>query len=416
MTAPLEPLPDFRERLIVVGGSVRKNVDTLRYFLASLDAQDLPPRTTLLPIFVADWPATDPAEQLLREWVQQRGGEVLRGMPSGVGDFADTGLPTHQWSSSAMARVGANKDKVLRRARELKADGCWLVDADLIMDRTTLASLLSVDKPIACAVYWTHWNRQATERAPSFAGPQVWLTHPYGLDGRGFEAGEFRERLVNRTLTQVWGQGACSLIRKDALAAGVSFARLPDVTGGGLMDGEDRHFCIRAERSHIPMFADPWPDIFHVYHLPEDLQWAAAVASRLATPHPERAALGDLVSLKLEALEPMPQADGRFVQVPPQFVRGRLGQIALAPELEEAVYGLTRGQVTIVPTHFPLHAKVGYFRGRRRLIRVTLIDAKPFCYAPVLEDELWVGPKSGRYLDKQQLTPPQEAALVEATR
>ena len=408
----LQPLPDHRTRTIVVGTSVRKNLNTLRAYLDGIAWQELPPRTQLLPIFVSDFaPDQADAEAYLREWVTQRGGEVLRGLPGNAQDFTDQHPIAHQWSGQAMERVGRNKNKILQRALQRKADAVWLVDADVICDRTTLQSLIALEKPIACGVYWTVWGKPAGETQPIFAGPQVWLQHPYQLSGRGMEEWEFRAKLVRREVTQVWGQGACSLIDRRVLEAGINFDYLPEVSRDGLMAGEDRHYCIRAERGHIPMFADPWPDQFHIYR-PEDEAKIPEMLKRLGTPHPEKAQLGDLVSVKIQALEPVPTPRG-WQQVSPQYLRGRLGQIQVLPELEEAIYGLARGQVTVVRAHIPISHPIAAFRARARLFRVTLIDTKPNGFAPILEDELFVGARSGKWLDRTALTPQLEAGILE---
>lgn len=310
-----------------------------------------------------------------------------------------------------MARVGQNKNKILKRALELKAEAVWLVDADLILDRTVFASLWAAERPIACAVFWTHWNKQSKETVTSFSGPQVWLRHPYLLDGRGMEEADFRRKLVKRELLRVWGQGACSLIRTPVIAAGIDFSHIPNEPAlmQGLMAGEDRHFCIKAERSHIDMWADAWPDIFHIYHTPEDVEQIPAMLERMGTVHPDRAMLGDLVSLRLEAIEPFPQPNGQWHRPSPGFLRGRLGQLALLPEIEEAVLNLPRGQQTTIPVHFPLYWPLPYLRGRRRLIRLTLIDCKPFGYPPNLENELLrMGAGS---MDRALLTPQQREAV-----
>ena len=408
----LAVLPEAYEPLIVVGTSCRKPLAVLQPYLESLAWQELPKRCKVHYVFVADFTkAQADAEAYLRTWVTERGGEVLRAVPAPVEDFSDApGLVTHQWSTNAMRRVGANKNKILQRAKELKADAVWLADADLLMDRTVLYSLWSVEKPIACAVYWTHWTKQGKETVPSHAAPQVWVRHPYLLDGRGMEEWEFRSKLVNRELTRVWGQGACTLIRMPVIHAGVSFEQIPERTmDQGLMAGEDRQFCIRAERTHIEMWADAWPDCFHIYHLPDDLQRIPVMQERCGTPHPPRAQFGHLVSLRLDALEPFPQPNGQWYRPPPQFLRGRLGAIPLLPELEAAVLALDRGTEHIVPVHVPLHYPLAYMRGKRRLIRVTLIDCKPFAYAPVLEAELI--PRASQTMDRTTLTPQQQAVV-----
>lgn len=412
MTVQLERLPDYRDRVIVVGTSCRKNLTTLAAYLTGLEHQELPPRTRLHPIFVADFePSQSDAEVFLREWVTARGGEVLRGVPSAVGDFTDQHPIAHQWSGTAMSRVGQNKNKIIRRTLELRADAVWFLDADVIADRTTLASMIATEKPIVCGNYWTVWGKPQGETQQIFSGPITWLQHPYSLAGRGMEDWEFRAKLIRREVVQVWGQGACSLIDRKVLEAGINFDYLPDVSKDGLMGGEDRHFSIRAERSHIPMFADNWPDQFHIYR-PEDEAQIPAMLARLGTVHPIIPALGDLVSLKIQALEPLPTQRG-LQQLAPYPVRGRLGTIQMLPELEEAVYGMTRGQSVTVRTHCPVSHPLPYFRGRARLYRLTLVDCKPYGFPPVLEKELHVGPRSGAWIDRATVTLKQQAGIAE---
>jgi hypothetical protein len=375
----LRPLPDAKETVIVVGTTVRKSLPVLRAHLASLDWQELPPRHRLHYCFVPDFPPgyEDAAEFLFR-WVNERGGTLLQGVPSQADDFADTGA-THQWAPSAMARVGANKNLILQHARATRADFLLLCDADLILDRTTVASLLSTEKPIATAVYWTRWQQGHGEPQP-----QVWLQHPYQLEGRGMDAAEFRGKLVNRELTRVWGFGACTLLNQRVLDAGISFAYLPGVPVEGMMAGEDRHFSIDCERRHIDAYADAWPDVFHIYH-PEDHARIPEQLARLGEPHPRLAGIGDLVSLRLRPLEPLQVGPQRYQGLPVVLVRGRLGALPLAPALEDAVRALSRGQQQIVKVSMPSHHPFPQFRGRNRLIELTVIDVKPNTPHPTLD-------------------------------
>lgn len=347
----------------------------------------------------------------MKQFCAAGGGELLRGVPGPVNDFTDDHPQAHQWSPSAMQRVGQNKNKILKRALELKSDGVWLVDADLILDRTVLASLLAVDKPIACAVYWTRWGRQLTETQKIWASPQVWLRHPYQLDGRGMDEPTFRAKLVSRSLTRVWGQGACTLLSRKVLETGLDFSPAPDFPQTGLMAGEDRQFCVKAERMHLEMWADPYPDIFHIYHRADDVPRIPEMLERLGQPHPASPAMGDLINVILTAIEPIPVQNGQWAQVPPQPVRGRLGSLPLVPELEQAILGLQRGQEIIVPIHCPVHYPLPYMRGRRRLIRVQLIDCKPMGYPPILEEDLHIT-TSGAAMDLTTLTKPQLDAIL----
>lgn len=401
MTPHLEPLPEFRKTRIVVGTTVRKSLPVLQAYLASLDWQEKPKGVVFEFCFVPDFgPDQQDALQYLLKWVNERGGVLLQGQQAQAVDFSDApGLDSHQWGASAMARVGVNKDQIIRYALDSKADALWLVDADLILDTTCFASLYAADRPIVTGVYWTRWSRQRSETQKVFAAPQVWLRHPYFLDGRGMDEAEFRQKLLSRDLTRVWGFGANTLLKRAVLEAGVRFEYVPEVPLTGLMAGEDRHLCVRAERLHIDAWADPWVDCFHIYHGDEDVPRIPEMVARLGAPHPARARLGDLVSLKLRPLEPLAVGPGRFQQPVPITARGRLGALALLPEVEEAVYELERGDRKIVRATFPIHHPIGAMRGRKRLIEVTLVDVKKFDYPPVVEGDLLVGTRSGRIME-----------------
>lgn len=412
----LAQLPEKRPTRILVGTTVRKSAAILRFYLNSLAAQVVPPGVELHPIFVDD--NLDAASsKLLREFeLHGRATLVTRAEASPANDFDDSHPETHQWSASAMTRVGRSKDFILDYARRQDFDGVWFVDADLICEPRTFANLLATPGPITTAVYWTRWSASGTETRKVHAAPQVWLRHPYDLSGAGYAEHEFRDRLARRQLTKVLGYGACTFIMKHALQAGVAFAPVPGVPMQGLMAGEDRHFCIRAQRLHLDGWACPWSDIFHIYH-PSDLARAPEYAERLNAPRPERterAYFGDLVNLTIQPIEPVPWAGGGWTAVPPQYVRGRLGAISLVPELEEAVYDMTRGETRTLPVHFPVSYPVPYYQGKRRLIRVTLNDVKPNRWAPVLEDELLVGTKSGAMLRTIDYTSRQLDGMREA--
>ena len=389
MSLMLQPMPFAARHLVVVGSSIRKPLHVLKAYLDSLDWQEWPPHVEVHYAFVADWP--DPhteAESYLRMWVADRQGTMLEGQRVD-GDYSDTGGPTHHWMGTAMARVGEQKNRLLRHAAELRASHVWLVDADLICDRTTFQSLWSCQAPIACAVYWTIWHDAPTP-VPLQAAPQVWLRHPYILDGRGQDAAVFRRNLVQRQKVRVWGQGACTLLKREVLDKGIDFSYVDGIAREGMMAGEDRHFCIQAESAHVEMWADAWPDIFHIYHA-KDHARIPPMQERLGTAHPSRAIMGMLVNVVLEAIVPVPHASGGQVMLAPTFLRGVLGRLNLLPEVEEALLTVPRGATTIVPVHFPSHYPGPLFRGTRRLVRLTLVDCKPWSMAPVLEEELVYG-------------------------
>lgn len=412
----LAVVPHEAQHLIVVGTSLRKPANILAAYLQSLAWQVLPRNVQILYCFVDDGLDED-ARKVVVDFLADHPGML---QPSGhppVVDFSDQHPITHQWSDSAMQRVGANKDWILQTALANRADGVWLVDADLILDPMTLADLWSIPELISTAVYWTRWSKVLAEQNPVHAGPQVWMSHPYNLSGNGLEEWELRRKLIDRQVVQVYGQGACTLIRRDALLKGVSFAPVPGNTGAGLMQGEDRHFCIRAEQLHIKMAASGWPDIWHCYHRPEDealipemlatlgrhARWLpGGPSSEVNCLSGERPELGDLISVELQALEPVPFTTG-WAHPPAQQVRGRLGKLALHPELESAVLTMERGETRVVPVHFGLDYPFPPHRGQRKLIRLTLIDHKPMGFPPVIEQEV-IQNEIGSWMDTTTLT------------
>lgn len=406
----LRVLPSAKPLKILVGSVVRKRAEVLRAFLESLLWQEKPQGRPLelSYAFVSDYPQEDVGEQLLKEFVKRAGGTVLvpKTRPP-ADDFSDASDVTHQWTKSAMARVGEHKNRLLQLTLEGGYDALWLLDSDLILDRTVLASLLACQRAVVSAVYWTRWHNDPKIHA----GPQVWLRPPYVLDlGPHYPEHEFRKQLAeDRDLVRVAGLGACTLIQRSVIEKGVGFSRPPAFPTGGLWDGEDRYFCEWARRLHVDLWADAWPDIFHVYH-PSDAARIAEESGRLGAEHPKFPNIGHLVSLRLTNLED---------RVGPEFVRCRLGSGKLLPELEAAVLQMQRGDTKIVRLHFPssyptVPTNHGPFSlaGQNRLVECALLDCKPFALAPVIEEEFYASNEGSVVKDATQLTPEQHTVFA----
>lgn len=351
---------------LLVGSPIRKSPDVLGAFLRSLARQLLPSPVTVDYAFVDD--NLDPASSAL---LAAFGGTILPGDKT-EGDFSDAAGPTHQWTPQSMSRVGVAKNRVIELALAQNYDYLWLVDCDLILGPTTFWSLYHTAAPVACAVFWTRWQNEPT--CPPL--PQVWLRHPYQLDGRGQEMHGFLHGLATRQRVPVWGQGACTLYQTDVFRKGVNFTPLPDLPREGMWAGEDRHLCERATRLHVPMWADAWPDIFHVYHDRDRLD-VAAWEDRLATVPDGPPRDGHLVSLLLQPLEPVPIQGGGVSHLPQQHVRGEVQRLPIAREITDAVQEMRRGESRIVKIEYPMWS-LSPLRGQRRLMDVTLVDHKPF--------------------------------------
>ena len=409
----LEPIPPLKRPTLLIGSVLRKPAGVLRALFQSLAWQQFAqPGVDASMYLITNYAASDAGSEDALNIVAQTGATVEH-VAAPEGDYGDTPA-TRAWTQSAFGRMAELKNRIIQRALDTQVDYLFLIDADVLCDPYTLQSLLDQDAPIVSAVYWTNWQR-AVPGASTFqhAGPQVWLRHPYFLDDERYSEPEFRARLIERQRTRVRGLGACTLIRADALRAGVNFAHVDALPPGPMAEGEDRHFCARAARLHVPLVADPWPDVYHAYHVAEYNEIPAQL-HRLSEPHPARPTLGALVSVKLELLEPVTDGLGRQMMVSPKYVRGRLGTLPVLPQIEEAVAGLAVRGSAIVRVAYPAHYPLDWLRGQTRLMRVTLLDAKVARFAPVIHSELFVG-SSGRYLDTTTLTEQQVRETLETS-
>lgn len=408
----LEPVPPLRRPSVLVASVVRKPPEVLQPFCAALAAQQFrSPGVNLQHFFLLNFPQNDPQRDAAKALFSAAGWAVKE-VPAPVGDYGE-GAVTRTWTSASFARMARLKNQLLQEALNRGVNYLFLIDADVMIDPWTVQCLLDSDAPIVSAVYWTQWQRAAVGSTDFVhAGPQVWLRHPYFLDDARYTEAEFRERLIGRQRLKVRGLGACTLISSAALRAGVSFSRVDALPPGPMAEGEDRHFCARAQRLHIPMVADAWPDVYHAYH-PAEYGDLPKETARLQQPHHHKPPLGALVSLKIEPLEPVTDGLGRQMMLPPKWVRGRLGCLPVLPQIEEAVGGLTVGSSAIIRVMYPGHFPLAWLRSQVRLFRVTLLDAKPFGFAPVVDRELFMGRRTGRWLDTTTLTEPQVREVLE---
>ena len=405
------PIPPARTWRCLVASVVRKPPIVLSAFLQSISQQVLE-RSELSFYFVTDFAASDAyaadSLALLSKFCTEHPRSGFQQHHSNLGQDYGDGATTRLWSASAFARMGALKNAIIQKALTEGFDALWLVDADVLCDHWTLQSLRDCEQPIVAGVYWTHWQRPLPDAAQVVhAGPQVWLRHPYQLDGHGYSEAEFRAALIARKLLHVWGLGACTLFHRAALDKGVSFAPVPEgLPAGPMSDGEDRHLCERARRLHLPLFADAWPDIWHAYH-PAEYPDIAKWQRRLSEPRPVTPNFGDAVSVRLQNLE---QPD-----LAPQWVRGRLGSLGVVPELEEAIASLSVRDERVVKVHFPLSYPLAQYRNHSFLFHVRLLDAKAYSMPPEIGQELFTGVRTGVVIDPTALAPQQvDAVLAEA--
>ena len=333
---------------ILACGVVRQNPEILRAHLETMKWQSGDFRVDYLWI---DDNADEDSSALL-----EGNGQTWKATPKPDTARYAVDSATHRWNVPTFHWLAGEKQRLLDYAKAEKYDAVFMVDSDLLLSPDTLNSLWHADRDVVSAVFWTRW----TPDAPPL--PQCWLSHPYELQGRGVEAHEYVQSLVDRQLVRVGGLGACTLFRArvfDRIAYAPLLDGLPE---HGMWQGEDRHFAVRAERNRVEMWADAWPDVWHCYR-PEDIPSIPAVMDRLSSFE-----VGDAVSFTVEPLEET------RLPMHTEHVRGVVGRLKLVPALEDALRDL-RGEA-FVRLSFPYWWPVSDYRGRTKLVRVRMLGRK----------------------------------------
>jgi hypothetical protein len=147
---------------------------------------------------------------------------------------------THSWNHALVSKVTTFRNRFLQMALDGGYDYLFMVDSDLVLHPQTLVHLVGLGKDIVSEVFWTAWN----PNEPLM--PQVWISGQYTITP------EFVETLKEPGVYRVGGLGACTLISRKAIEAGVSYSEVPGLD----LFGEDRHFCTRASALGLELWAD----------------------------------------------------------------------------------------------------------------------------------------------------------------
>lgn len=276
-------------RKILISSPVRQKPAILERFLESLAAlhvYDL----QISCRFIDDNTNSDSSESLRqfspREWLDVT--IVPYEGPSPV--VVELEEARHNWKEEIVWKVAAMKDGILAYAMEAGFDHVFLVDSDLVLHPETLKQLVDTGKDIVSTIYWTRWQPD------TLAMPQVWLHGEYELHPlerniqlsereRRRQVEQFIYKLRQPGLYEVGGLGACTLISRKALLAGVRFAEIKSLTYWG----EDRHFCLRAAALGFDLFVETTYPAYHIYR-DDDLEGVEMYylgESEIARPLPD---------------------------------------------------------------------------------------------------------------------------------
>ncbi|WP_127585515.1 glycosyltransferase [Paenibacillus koleovorans] len=267
----------MKKKRVLIGSPVRQTPAILERFLDSL--RRLEKKSLAVSYLFVDDNEDPAASSLLQKFRETAGRAVVvsqqqhrveqeqlrvGGVPASSAYVKDE--TTHYWKEDLIWKVASMKDGIIREALAKKFDYLFLIDSDLLLQPETLEQLVRAERDIVSNVFWTRWKPDAAEL------PQVWLRDEYTLfDKRREEALTpmessirtlaFLERLRTPGVYEVGGLGACTLISRKALRAGVRFEEIPNLS----FSGEDRHFCIRAAALGIPLHVDTHYPAFHLY-------------------------------------------------------------------------------------------------------------------------------------------------------
>jgi hypothetical protein len=156
---------------------------------------------------------------------------------------------THHWKDANLQIVTHLKNQLLQCTLEGGYDYFMLVDSDLVLHPKTLVALLKADKPIIAEVFWTKWKPDTD------AWPNAWDLDQSSI--YEYSLTLWKEPGVYR----VGGTGACILIHRSVIEAGVNYNMLYNLS----LWGEDRGFCIRAIARDYEIWLDTHYPAVHLY-------------------------------------------------------------------------------------------------------------------------------------------------------
>lgn len=343
--------------------------EILQPHLESVKNQELPENVKVDYYYITDPDISESSKVLL----DSMGFTTAKATPKPEGAEYSVSDNTHHWSKPTFYWLGAQKQRLLEKG--LNYEAVFIVDSDLVLDSGTISSLLATDKDVVSAVFWTKW----VDGSPSL--PQVWMENPYEFQGRGVEAHEHLRNAATRQLWQVGGLGACTLIRKDALNKVRYYPPLPNLPEDGMWQGEDRTFAIVAQRNHVELWADAWPNIYHVYR-PSYISKISQIVENIENVRKQVPEFGDYVSVRLTPVEEANLTGWTH------HYRGRIGSGDLLYALEQQILRMNVGDNKFIKVRFPAWWLVPEYRNQIKTVRVELLDAKkPLPHPATEEDE-----------------------------
>lgn len=160
---------------------------------------------------------------------------------------------THHWEQNNFNDVVFMKNKLIEIMLKGKYDHIFYIDSDLMLHPNTLVDLYSADKDMISEIFWTKWNKYGNDEEL----PNCWHYDHYGI----FKQDLDRWR-TERGYFKVGMTGACTLIKRKVLEAGVNWNAIPNLS---MSVWEDRAFCVKTVVAGFEIWTSTHYPAFHIY-------------------------------------------------------------------------------------------------------------------------------------------------------
>jgi hypothetical protein len=257
---PLAELLDVPDLLVAV--PIRDRAWMVPALTGSLDRLAWPRERLRVVIQLND--SHDETGELLDRWVQGPG--------RGYAEIEETSLPhsvagDHEWAGppwdpdGPLKRMTQLRNRALELLRCTGAGALLSLDSDVILDPRTASHLHATGADIISPVFWAGWRQQRDEPPPRVELPEWLAERPdvrrivaalrQGRLPQVWERGQYElsadlllDLIARRGIHDVGGLGAATWIRREVAEAGLRYDPIPNLPSE--MQGEDRHFCVRA--------------------------------------------------------------------------------------------------------------------------------------------------------------------------
>ena len=245
---------------VLFGAPVRVKNTVLKEFLDGLEEVEKDSNEVSY-YFVDD--NVDPVSSELLKSFAERNDTIIK---KGTDLFqTDDNYDGHNWKFETLAKVTVYKNTIINYCIDNGFDYLFLIDSDIVLDKRSLLQLLSDNVDIVSNVFWNQWKENGQLTPQCFWIPDIYLQESSWNTLRPFnESHKIRmdtyEEMKNPGIYKVDGLGACTLVSRKALEAGVNFTEIPNVK----LLGEDRPFCIRAGVAGFELFMDTHYPAYHI--------------------------------------------------------------------------------------------------------------------------------------------------------